>query len=139
MVRQTIAKMADQTPQEASTPNSSISNSKSIQASPPHRCWQRSNSTSRLLSTTSARNAFQRRTHRRIVFTAMMSEFEVTDEPHKTHICVSNKLRKFVTTQHVSGQDTGLSSARTRKDLELPQEGTRKSERQLGHKSLAHS
>ena len=62
-----IFNQADQPPQEASTLNSSIVKSTSIPASPPCRCWQRSNSTSRLLSTTSARNALWRRARQRII------------------------------------------------------------------------
>ena len=54
-----IAKKADQTHQKTSTLNSSIANSRSILDSPPRSCWHRSHNTSRRLSTTSAKNAFQ--------------------------------------------------------------------------------
>ena len=120
---------------QESTLNSSTANSTSILVSLPHSCWGRSNSASRRPSTTSARNAFRRRTPHRIIFIAMSDELEVTDKPHK-----NDHLRIWVvTTQHVSGQDTGFSSARDGKTLELRQVRSRKSERQLGQRSVADS
>ena len=73
-----IVETEDETPQKASTLNSSTANSTSILVSLPHSCQRRANSTSRLLSTTSARNAF----FHRIIFMAM-NKLKATDKPHK--------------------------------------------------------
>ena len=53
----------------------------------------------------------------------------------RTTTCVSSKLRKFVPTQHVSGQGTGFRRPKIRNDRELQQVGSRKPERQLGQKN----
>ena len=55
----------------------------SILVLPQHSCWRRSNSTSRRLWTTLARNTFPKTYLLRITFMAMMNETEVTEKPHK--------------------------------------------------------
>ena len=112
-------------------------NSKSILVSPPNSCWRRSNSTSRRQSSTMGRL----RPGMRSGDVPPLHHLHGDDERAGGHrqAAQAHKLKTFTTTKHVSGQDTGFSSAQDQERPGVTTSGKPKNRRQVGQKSFEYS